>query len=402
MPQAATMTTTKPESRRLAFIDLLRGVAILTVVVHHLPEQFGDVFGRLQAFGGRGVDLFFVLSGFLIGSTCLERAEKPVGALKQAKAYWLLRTLRIWPLYFSLLLLFFLQLPPLHAEPGTVLRQVPWHYVFFFSNDVGQPSLELGVLWSLAIEEQYYLVIGLIVMLASRKRETLEAAFIAVGLTAVVVALRYRTDLIHLREGTLPAADFTFRLYFSTLSRIDQLGLGLIASVAAPRFNRLGLAATPRGARLTTWAAVVMVLGVILYMPQRPRWEFTLVGVLLAGSVLWLQRPAVRTSLRLLAIERVTVAVIGNVGRLSFGFYLLHPVTRRWVLSWFEHQGWALETSRAPFFLASWVAISWALSALIYRLVEEPLLDWARRTSQRWVSATSLSAPTLASKQERA
>src|SRR6267378_6660041 len=123
--------------KRYAYVDVLRGVAILVVIVHHLPEQLNGYFGRVSYMGGRGVDLFFVLSGFLIGSTCLVRAESSAPRSTQALGYWILRTVRIWPLYFLLLGVFALGPRFIHRDVTFVVRHYPLHYLTFISNDLG-------------------------------------------------------------------------------------------------------------------------------------------------------------------------------------------------------------------------------------------------------------------------
>jgi peptidoglycan/LPS O-acetylase OafA/YrhL len=120
--------------RRLAYVDALRAVAILSVFFVHAPRELGHHFGLIQDFGGRGVDLFFVLSGFLIGTTSLARAELPMSLAQKAKTFWMLRTFRIWPLYFGLLALY-VALPVVFG-PGVraMLLDYPIPYVSFTSN----------------------------------------------------------------------------------------------------------------------------------------------------------------------------------------------------------------------------------------------------------------------------
>lgn len=368
---------------RLRYVDVLRGLAIITVLVHHLPSAFGTVFGAVQVMGGRGVDLFFVLSGFLIGTTCLARADLGRTPGAQTAAYWVLRSARIWPLYLVLLALIAIGVSGVDPEATRIVRMLPGYYLFFLSNDVAQSTLELGVLWSLAIEEQFYLAVGLVLLFASRSRAQLAGAFVAMGTMAVLVSLRARFDLVQLqRFQQIVDALFTYRTYHSTLARLDQLGLGLIASAAAAAFNASKLATSVRGARATSWAAVVAVALVLVYLPQFGPLEFTVVGVLFAAGVLWLQRPAAR-QLAIGRVEGSLIGLIGWVGQLSFGLYLIHPFVRSMLLSAWTTAALPFTRAGAVGFFAAWLVVTAVLAALSYRFLETPVLGWAREVSGR-------------------
>jgi peptidoglycan/LPS O-acetylase OafA/YrhL len=382
--------------RRLVFLDVLRAMAILTVLVKHLPAEVGPFFGQLYVWGGRGVDLFFVLSGFLIGSTCLARvASTPEGSsLQQAKAYWLLRSARIFPLYFALLAVLAIHPPGFGDDAAFVIRNWPLPFLTFTSNHFGQSSLELGVLWSLAIEEQFYLAVGLLILMCSSRRETLASAFLGLSLAAIAVSLVYRHDLGVLSgQGLLPQNEYIFRLFHSTLSRMDQLAVGLLASLAAAPFNRWSLARSERWVRASTWSVVAVGLGVLVFFPHQPIVGFLALGLVFAACVLWAQRPAARTVV-LRRWESMLLAPVLLIGQLSFGLYLFHPITRPWV-------DWALthlplppgSSVRAVLFVLVWTGVSTALAALSYRFFEEPLLAAARRKARLFLQPQRV-APT--------
>jgi peptidoglycan/LPS O-acetylase OafA/YrhL len=370
-------------STRLAYVDVLRAVAIFTVLFHHLPEGFGLVFGRLQEWGGRGVDLFFVLSGFLIGSTCLERAATGANRWKQMKGYWLLRTARIWPLYFLLLAVYAVGLPIIDPLASRILREHPFPYVFFTSNYFQQATLELGVLWSLAIEEQFYLAVGLLILLCSQRKDTLGTAFIGIALCAVTAAARYRYEIqVLYLSHSLDGPGYIPKLFFGTLSRMDQLALGLAAAVFAPRFNRSSLANLGGYPRVATWAGVGVCLACLVYLPHRPVFGFTLLGLCFSASVLWAQRPAAQ-SIKASGLEPRAVRLVGYVGRLSYGLYLVHPVTRYWMLKGYAHWGMPLDRHTAVAFIGVWFIVTLVIAAISYRFLEAPLLARAQRTVRR-------------------
>ncbi len=375
---------------RMAFVDVLRALAILTVIVHHLPEDLHGPWGLLALWGGRGVDLFFVLSGFLIGSTCLERADKAAqaGLLNQAKAYWLLRSLRIFPLYFALLALFALGLPGFNPDATYVIRNWPWPFLTFTSNHFGQITLELGIFWSLAIEEQFYLAVGLLVLFCSRNRQTLAASFLGLALAAIAVSLVHRYHLLDLRtEGLLPEHGFIFRMYHSTLARMDQLALGLLSAIVAPALNRLWIARDERWVCVSTWAAIGVALALLVYYPVRYIEGPLVLGLVFAGSLLWVQRPVVRT-LALGRWESRLMAPLVYVGKLSFGLYLFHPITRRWVDMLLPTSSLpAGSDARSVVFLGVWLLSTTVLAGVSYRFFEEPLLALARRKSKQFLQA---------------
>jgi peptidoglycan/LPS O-acetylase OafA/YrhL len=369
----------KSPSQRLIYVDVLRALAIVAVFFAHLPLELAGTFGAFQVNGGRGVDLFFVLSGFLIGSTTLARAEWQVSTAEKFKTFWRLRLARIWPLYFGLLALYVL-LPKLFAPSvrATLLAH-PLPYVTFTSNYFYQSDLELGVLWSLAIEEQFYLAVGILVGVASLRRDRLEAAFFAVSLVVVPVSLRYRLEATQLMA--LPSVDpniFVGKIYHSSLGRLDQLAIGILAALAAPWVRaRVKLKSQAWG-----WIPFFVAVAAIVYVPTTWRVvQHTLLGVIFAACVLTAQ-------LGTLAQPRTRVAqrglwFVGYIGKVSFGLYLFHPIVRRWLFPLAQRRAWPSPVVEAAAFMAVWIAGTLVLAALSFRYFESPLLDWARNRGAR-------------------
>ena len=137
-------------------LDGLRGLAVLAVVIYHChPRLAGTWLYGASLWGWAGVNLFFVLSGFLITSILLESREKP----HYFRNFYVRRVLRIWPVYVLVLIVVYLEAPWFIGP--TILEAVktaPWlAYIFFLQNlfHLALPPA-LGPTWSLAIEEQYY------------------------------------------------------------------------------------------------------------------------------------------------------------------------------------------------------------------------------------------------------
>jgi len=189
---------------------------------------------------------------------------------------------------------------------------------------------------------------------------------------------------------------YTFRLYHSTLARLDQLGLGLLAATAAERFNAWRVASSPRFARSGSWAAILAVAALITWTPQHAKLEFTALGVAFALLLLWVQRPAAREVVPGRA-EALLAGSVGHLGKLSFGLYLLHPVCRRWTGRLMEAAGIQPGAVNAALFVACWLALTWALAWAVYAWVEEPTLRWARRHADRLLGVSRPAAAPLPS-----
>lgn len=142
--------------KRFAGLDGLRCIAIIAVVWHHSVEYEGPL--AIVSRGYLGVDLFFVLSGFLI--TTLLIREKTKHKRISLKNFWARRFLRLMPAYytmlFSLALAYYVFKP---GDPDTALyfESLPY-YVFYFSNWIDPGANNMSPLWSLATEEQFYLL----------------------------------------------------------------------------------------------------------------------------------------------------------------------------------------------------------------------------------------------------
>ena len=209
---------------RVAEIDGLRGIAILMVVfVHYYVQQFDSAFKSISPdffsfclSGSAGVDLFFVLSGFLIGGILL----KNVKSMSSLKAFYIRRILRIWPLYFVLLTLVFLSAP----DQITGDFRVSWVSYSCFAQNVsvslGQmPSYLLAPLWSLAVEEHFYLAAPLLAVYCTRN------TVFRIGLAMAVISPISRHVLLDSSYRHSVEAAYHF-----TLCRLDGIGFGIAAA----------------------------------------------------------------------------------------------------------------------------------------------------------------------------
>src|SRR5579863_9160491 len=209
--------------RHVRAYDGLRGIAIVLVLLRHLGEdlparRLGGVVDAALNAGWLGVDVFFVLSGFLITGILLDaRGDEAQPSEGYFLRFYARRALRIFPLYYLFLAVtIFIARPPM--PHGT------WWYWSYTSNVLiarhGWPEglWETGHLWSLAVEEQFYLVWPAIIAWTPRRRLPVLCVAIIVGAIAVRIAL------IH--QGAALGA------YVLTPARADTLAVGAALAIA--------------------------------------------------------------------------------------------------------------------------------------------------------------------------
>ena len=208
--------TAFPVASYIPQFDGLRGLSILAVFAAHSEFLRALPHAHFLEYGRVGVDLFFVLSGFLITGILLDTRTSP----HYFRNFYARRALRIWPLYYIILTIIFVASSRLGNSFGRPTGQV-WPYFYFYAQNLSSHlpiPYGLGPTWSLAIEEQFYLTWPLLVFLL-RKR------FLAITLVcAVLLSLTLR--VIAFKSG----APLKF-IHEFTLCRLDSIALGCLAAI---------------------------------------------------------------------------------------------------------------------------------------------------------------------------
>jgi len=349
-------------------LDGLRALAVLLVMFNHL--NLSGIFGG----GSIGVDIFFVLSGFLITTLLIGEFEKTrrinFGAFYARRALRLLPALAAVIVVAVLLVTLVRGLHPIERDTLTTLPFViffvgNWARVFNF-NALGI----LGHTWSLGIEEQFYLVWPLLLALLAARRQRERVALLLAAIAGLVMAYRF----VLLSIGQHP-----WSLYFRADTHCD----GLLIGCALAFWLASGKMASPLVERLFRWATVPALL-IILFISElvdnsNPgEFHFMVayglgLGVLCAAVLIANQ---VTTPLsEVAAILKSPIAVW--IGRRSYGLYLWHFVVYRSVGSLF-HQHHPTNADRITE-LALKLGISFVVAALSYKVIETPALRLKRR-----------------------
>jgi peptidoglycan/LPS O-acetylase OafA/YrhL len=259
--------------QRIAELDGLRGIAILLILSgHYFANPVYTTPGTSQdflrmAYGfvfPSGVDLFFVLSGFLIGGLLLDNRQ----ATNYFKVFYVRRFYRIAPLYYLLVAIFLglgLCLPAITEESWLYQNPLPLlSYLTFTQNFFMSRANDFGVgwlspTWSLAVEEQFYLLLPLLVRFVSRRKLVL----ISLGFMITAPALRF------LLYWLLPENRIT--PYVLLPCRADALFLGLLAAMMVRSTAARGRLTT---ARLYGIAGAGLFLFLLLFFfPQLPLFD---------------------------------------------------------------------------------------------------------------------------------
>jgi peptidoglycan/LPS O-acetylase OafA/YrhL len=356
-------------------LDGLRGIAIILVMVHHFtyyrPTYGIDAWiGSVVFFFWTGVDLFFVLSGFLITGILLDTR----GSERYFTSFYARRTLRIFPLYYLVLFVAFVVLPqfpavhPVLAGQAEVPPQWPyWLYLMNFSiADGGWVHGWVDVGWSLAIEEQFYLVWPLVIWLCPPR--------LLVWLcTAIFVGEVFARSFARASDvAVLP-------IYVLPWFRLDGLVIGALLAVALRR----GL--MPALDRLVPAVVIVGVAGLIAvtilgghtwwWNRRMQQFGYSLIAVV-GGAMLVsaINRPADSLWPRMLS-----AGWLRAFGKYSYGLYLIHAPVMRAVREYvfnpeeYERFGILPWTAQVLFYGAA-TAPTFALAWLSWRLFESPIL----------------------------
>jgi peptidoglycan/LPS O-acetylase OafA/YrhL len=291
--------------RRIPNLDGLRGLAILLVLVHHAPTAASDLAAQLQHNGKHGVSLFFVISGYIV-MTLMLREFRNTRSIDLKGFLWR-RALRLWPLYYAILLAEGLLVYVAQAyspENAALYADKLGCYVLYCTNWLENSGEgPFFVAWSLAVEEQFYLLLSLLLVF-------LRPAALPVVFTGLLGAKLLLVNVAGVELGALP-----WRIL---LSYSEAILLGVLLAYLLDQ--RRGFDAFTRIAASPLWAIVWLgaFFAFLVFIPLEdksdlPALVFYLVCTLLVGAC------AVNARLPLIG-----GAALSRVGLVSYGIYLMH------------------------------------------------------------------------------
>ena len=313
----APQRTDEAGSPPIPELDGVRGVAILLVLLFHFqltrPPWIPKALTYPMLLGWSGVDLFFVLSGFLITRILIETRASP----NYFSAFYARRALRILPLYLVAVFLAFrvglplaerVGIPP---DPGARLEPWFWLHVSNWKSAFGEDFKPLSHFWSLAIEEQFYAVWPLLVLLVPPRRLPIACGAVALSSAGARIAAGV--------AGAPPEA-----LHRLTIFRLDALAIGGLAAslfVVPERRHRLrarlGILAAVSGVAL----AALLVEGRGAVSPAMTRFGYTAFALVDACLVLAAADRAGSPD-RFAAVLRSPV--LRAFGKYSYAIYVFH------------------------------------------------------------------------------
>ena len=367
-------------------LDGLRAVAILLVMFGHISSSlnwpvesaFQKPFNLLTNMGWVGVQLFFVLSGFLITQILIKDRAKP----NYFKNFYIRRSLRIFPIYYVTLLFFLVLIPLTVGTPEWLGKSVDdqlwfWTYLQNWNRPFSQHGA-LSPLWSLAIEEQYYLVWPLLVFMFQNK--TLKVICFFMILSAPIFRFflfNYLPDYIE-GENIGKATAYNF-----TIARWDAIAIGSLIGIFVKEGKTKVLQLIARYG--------IIILSIIILTQIALLSNFTSVAsgigllnqttaALFFGCVIIIIYSSEASSISLRALE---FAPMKSIGKISYSMYLFHlPLTVVWLNYWkvsFEAMS-ALKTLLIVFFhYATLVLITYGLALVSWKVFEHPILRYKDR-----------------------
>lgn len=366
-------------------LDGVRGLAVLIVVIHNsawIAESSALLLMKLAsailASGWIGVQLFFVLSGFLITGILLDTKGKS----QYFRSFYLRRILRIFPLYYAVVALTLVVAPLVAWSPAwaeSVRHSHGWAYWLYVQNWITtSPGVDaLSHTWSLAVEEQFYLVWPLVVWLVGRRGLTYLCLLAIVGTPFIRLALQ--------SSGLDPKTAYVF-----TIARWDALAAGALLALLLRREAGRDVVERWQG-RLAAVAGIALA---VLVVAERGFHSFdlsvqvvgqSLVAILSACLIAAAVTGGPAASRRLQAF--LSWDALCMLGKYSYAMYLFHQPIQQFLSPILGEQVRGADTpwrlARLGLYIVLVLGLTLLAAMASWRLIEKPCLDLKDRIAPR-------------------
>lgn len=317
-------------SQRIPELDGIRGVAILLVLLYHYGGYAARTVGPVTAailrplgIGWCGVDLFFVLSGFLIGGILLDAR----GSKNYFRAFYTRRVCRIFPVYFAFLIAVSI------ASVAGLNPVIPRMFLAFFLQnfwlaghaEVWRSAAVMNPTWSLAVEEQFYLTLPAIIWFVTPRHLP---KVLAAGIFGAPLI---RTALFLWVRGSAVAT------YVLLPCRMDSLLIGVATAWA---LRQPGAAAFVRAHRRQLWTAIELLTAISCLYLLRPGQDTLLTNAVIYDSLALLFACFITTALVDDSLRRVLrMRWLRGLGVIAYGTYLFHVLIIETVITAFPSLG---------------------------------------------------------------
>ncbi len=364
-------------------LDTLRALAIVLVFCFHYRVFVSDTpdLGWFSNVGWTGVDLFFVLSGYLIGEQLMAGLAR--GETLSLRSFYARRAARTWPLFWLVLAAFFLM-------PGMLGGREPpplWRFLTFTQNIELMPGTAFSHAWSLCVEEQFYLLLPLALLAARALRLSRRQAWLGIaGLTLAAIAWRSHLWTLYGRSDE-QIVGYYQHIYYATLGRADEFLPGLAVALLQHGHPQAWARLMRHGRRLLALglAAVGLVWTVAVQTYRLPDggWGFFMTG-LGYSAMAWAYALLLVACLAPgHALSRRAWPGARSLALWSYAIYLTHkPLAHVMKPLLQEAPAWA------AFGLTALASV--ALGGVLYHALERPVMRWRQR---RWPSQFRPAAP---------
>lgn len=368
--------------RRLHGLDTLRSCAILLVLMYHykVVVSRANTFGIFSQIGWAGVDLFFVLSGYLIANQIFAALKRQDFSLKN---FYIRRFLRTLPSFYVVLALYFL----LPERMGGSTPPDLWRFLSFTQNLGLHTGTAFSHAWSLCIEEQFYLILPALALLfpALSKYVKTSMAYAWIAVLALImsgIAMRAYLWLHFVRD----VETFYGSIYYSTLARFDELLPGVALALIKNYHGSVW-------ARLLQWGNQFLLLGLgcvaLMFYLFANYHYLDGQGYTFAMSTWGYSLMAISFSLLLLAalspvslLYKFKLPACSHLALWSYAIYLVHKAVFFILSTALKQADIGLESGLG---LSLMLMTSLLVGYLLYILVETPFM----RLRERYFSAAS-------------